>query len=118
MHVKGRSDAAESQDGHCHFGSRLDTRESSLETTAHYSQQVVTCKKRKIRCSTSYHCIHWWHLTSKALFLVLKKRIWGVVGNFLKEEKGRTDNRIVLLRVNWAGRGRELRELDKIKRSV
>ena len=60
----------------------------------------------------------WWHLSSKALVLVLKKRIWGAVENFLKDQKGRTDNRIVLLRVNWAGRGREFRELAVIKRSV
>ena len=25
----------------------------------------------------------WWHLTSKALVLVLKKRLWGTVGPFL-----------------------------------
>ena len=60
----------------------------------------------------------WWHLTSKALVLVLKKRIWGVVGNFLKDEKHRVDNRIASLRINWARRGRELRALDVIKRSA
>ena len=60
----------------------------------------------------------WRHLTSKALVLVLKKRIRGVVGSFLRQEKGKTDNRIVVLKVNWAGRGRELRELDAIKRSA
>ena len=54
----------------------------------------------------------------EALVLVLEKKTWGVVGNFLKEQKGRTDNRIVLLRVDWAGRGRELRRLDEIKRSI
>ena len=60
----------------------------------------------------------WWHLTSKALVLVLKERVWGAVGPFLREEKARIDNRIVLLRTDWAGRGRELRELDKIKRAA
>ena len=60
----------------------------------------------------------WWLWTSKALILVFKKRIWGEVGSFLRDQKGRTDNRIVLLRANWAGRGRELRLLDEIKRSV
>ena len=29
----------------------------------------------------------WWHLTAKALVLVLKKKVWGTVGSFLKEEK-------------------------------
>ena len=47
----------------------------------------------------------WWHLTSKALVLVLKKRIWGIVGPFLKEEKKRVDDRVALLRIDWAGRG-------------
>ena len=60
----------------------------------------------------------WWHLTSKALVLVLKKRIWGTIGAFLKKEKDRIDNRIALLRIDWAARGRELRKLDKIKRSA
>ena len=60
----------------------------------------------------------WWHLSSKALVLVLKKRIWGVVGRFLRDEKGRIDNRIALLRIDWAGRGRELRKLDAIKHSA
>ena len=60
----------------------------------------------------------WRHLTSKALVLVFKKRVWGVVGRFLKQEKGRVDIRIALLRANWAGRGRELRELEAIKHSV
>ena len=60
----------------------------------------------------------WWHLTSKALVLVLKQRIWGVAGNFLKDEKHRVDNRVASLRTNWARRGRELRALDVIKRSA
>ena len=72
----------------------------------------------ELRLHTLITWTRWWHLTSKALVLVLKKRIWGVVGSFLKQEKGRVDNRIVWLRVNWAGRGRELRELDAIKRSA
>ena len=62
----------------------------------------------------------WWRLTSKALVLVLKKRIWEVVGSFLRDEKDRVDNRIAVLRVEsiWARRGRELRALDAIKRSA
>ena len=56
----------------------------------------------------------WWHLTSKALVLVFKKKAWGVIGSFLKQEKGRVDLRIVLLRTNWSRRGREL---DAIKHS-
>ena len=47
---------------------------------------------------------------SKALVLVLKKEDLGV-GPFLRDEKGRIDNRIVLL-------GQELRKLDKIKQAA
>ena len=38
----------------------------------------------------------WWHLTSKAFILVLTKRIWGVDGSFLKQEKGKGEPTIVL----------------------
>ena len=39
-------------------GESLDTRESSLEIIAQYSQQVVICKKKKkTHCSTTYSCI-------------------------------------------------------------
>ena len=60
----------------------------------------------------------WWHLTAKALTLVLKKKVFGVVGPYLSGEKGRIDNRIAVLRTDWSARGRELNTLDKIKRSV
>ena len=46
----------------------------------------------------------WWHLTAKALVLVLKKRVWGTVGSYLNKEKARIDNRIVRLRRDWAAR--------------
>ena len=56
----------------------------------------------------------WWCLTSKAFVLVFKKKAWGVIGGFLKQEKvlHRTDLRIVLLRTIWSRRGHEL---DTIK---
>ena len=47
-----------------------------------------------------------------------QKRIWGTVGPFRREEEERIDERIALLRIDWAGRGRELRKLDKIKWSA
>ena len=50
----------------------------------------------------------WWHLTARALVLVFKKKIWGVVGNYLKREKERVDPHIILLRTSWSRRGREL----------
>ena len=45
----------------------------------------------------------WWCLTSKVLVLVFKKKAWGVIGGFLKQEKPlhRTDLRITLLRIIW-----------------
>ena len=60
----------------------------------------------------------WWHLTAKALVLVLKKRVWRTVGSYLNKEKARIDNRIVRLRIDWSARGRELKRLDQTKRSV
>ena len=56
----------------------------------------------------------WWRLTSKLLVLVFRKRAWGVIGAFLRQEKPlhRTDQRIATLRENWSRRGREL---DAIK---
>ena len=52
----------------------------------------------------------WRCLASKALALVFKKKAWGVIGGFLKQEKAlqRTDLRIVLLRTVWSRRGYEL----------
>ena len=52
----------------------------------------------------------WWCLTSKVLVLVFKKKAWGVIGGFLKQENPlhRIDLRITLLRSIWARRGREL----------
>ena len=60
----------------------------------------------------------WWHLTAKALVLVLKKRVLGTAGSYLKREKERTGTRIVRLRTDWSARGRELSRLDQIKQSV
>ena len=60
----------------------------------------------------------WWRLTAKALTLVLKKKVFGVVGSYLKGETARVDIRIANLRADWAARGRELNRLDKIKQSV
>ena len=60
----------------------------------------------------------WWHLASKALVLVLKKSVWGVVGAYLRVEKGATSIRIARLRTDWSARGRELHWLDKLKQSV
>ena len=36
----------------------------------------------------------WWHLTAKALPLVLKKKVFGVVGAYLRKETHRIDGRI------------------------
>ena len=60
----------------------------------------------------------WWHLTAKVLTLALKKKVFGVVGLYLRGETARVDIRIANLRTDWAARGRELNRLDKIKRSV
>ena len=60
----------------------------------------------------------WRHLTAKVLTLVLKKKVFGVVGPYLRGERDRIDNRIAALRTDWSARGRELNRLDKIKRSV
>ena len=42
----------------------------------------------------------WWHLTAKALPLVLKKKVFGVVGACLRKETHRTDVRIARLRTD------------------
>ena len=60
----------------------------------------------------------WWRLTAKALPLVFKKKVFGVVGARLRKETHRIDIRIVRLRTDWSERGRELKLLDKIKQSV
>ena len=60
----------------------------------------------------------WWHLTAKALTLVLRKKVFGVVGSYLRGEITRVDSRIAHLRTDWSARGRELNRLDKIKQSV
>ena len=60
----------------------------------------------------------WWHLTAKALPLVLKKKVFGVVGAYLRKETHRIDNRIARQRTDWSATGRELNRLDKIKRSA
>ena len=111
MHVKGRSGAAESLE-------RAALRLLLTQPASSYLQEEEDPLLHDLPLRAFITWTRWWHLTSKAFILVLKKRIWGVVGSFLKQEKGRTDNRIVLLRANWAGRGREFRELDAIKRSV
>ena len=70
-----------------------------------------------IYCQLFHSVVAWtrWRcLTSKVRVLVFKKRAWGVIGAFLRQEKAlhRTDQRIALLRENWSRRGREL---DAIK---
>ena len=103
-------------------GKSLDARKTSLETIAYVASSYMQEEEDPLLHETPLNTLitwtRWWHLSSKALVLVLKKRIWGVVGSFLKDQNGRTDNRIVLLRTDWAGRGREFRVLDAIKRSV
>ena len=59
----------------------------------------------------------WWHLTAKAIPLVVKKT-FGVVGAYLKIVKQRTDESTARLRVDWAARGLELKLLDEIKQSA
>ena len=53
-------------------------------------------------------------LDLQVLVLVSKKRAWGVIGAFLRQEKPlhRIDQRIAILGENWSPRGREL---DAIK---
>ena len=60
----------------------------------------------------------WWHLTAKALPLVLKKKVFGVVGAHLRKKTHRIDIHIARLRTDWSERGRELKLLDKIKQSA
>ena len=79
-------------------GESLDNRVSGPEAT------LSTVSKK----------VHARHLTSKAFVLVFKKKAWGVIGSFSKQEKTRVGVRVVLLRANWARRGREL---DAIKHS-
>ena len=60
----------------------------------------------------------WRHLTAMAIPLVVKKKIFGVVGAYLKKVTQRTDVRTARLRTDWSARGRELKLLDKIKQSA
>ena len=60
----------------------------------------------------------WWHLTAKILVIVLKQRVWGVVGSYLRKEKDRADARITDLRTDWSARGRELHRLDRLRQSI
>ena len=60
----------------------------------------------------------WWHLTTKALPLVLKKKVFGVVGAYLRKETDALGARIAALRTDWSARGRELNRLDAINQSV
>ena len=89
-----------------------------LETVSSYMQEEEDPLFHELPLPTLSAWTRWWHLTSKVLVLVLKKRFWGPVGPYLRDEKGRTDDRIALLRTDWAARGRELKALDEIKRSV
>ena len=47
----------------------------------------------------------WWHSTAKALTLVLKKKVFGVVGSYLRGESGAVGIRIARLRTDWSARG-------------
>ena len=89
-----------------------------LETVSSYMQEEENPLFHDLPLPTVIAWTRWWHLTSKALVLVLKKRVWGTAGSFLKMEKGRIDSRIAILRTDWAARGRELRLLDEIRQSV
>ena len=60
----------------------------------------------------------WWRLTAKALPLVLQKKVFGVVGAYLRKETHRIDDRVARQRVNWSATGPELNRLDKVRRSV
>ena len=84
-------------------GKSLDTREREraalrLLLIHSYMQEEEDPLFHELSLHTLIAWTRWWHLSSKALVLVLKKRIWEVVGSFLRDEKGRTDNRIALLR--------------------
>ena len=89
-----------------------------LEADSSYMQEEADPLFQDLPLPTLFAWTRWWHLTSKTLVLVLKKRFWGVVGSYLKDEKGTTGIRIARLRADWSARGRELKQLDKIKQSV
>ena len=79
----------------------------------------------KLPLNTLIAWTRWWHLTAKVLtlilkkkVLILKKKVFGVVGPYLRGERYRVDARITALRTDWSARGRELNRLDKIKRSI
>ena len=42
----------------------------------------------------------WWHLTAKALTLILRKKVFGVDRPYLRGERTRVDNHIVHLRTD------------------
>ena len=52
-------------------------------------------------------------VTAKVLTLVLKKKVFGVVGPYLRGERDRVDPRIAALRTDWSARGRELNRQDQ-----
>ena len=62
--------------------------------------------------------IRWWHLSAVALPLVFKKKAFGVIGAYLRNNTHAVGTRIARLRTHWSDTGRELGRLKKIKRSV
>ena len=128
MHEDNRNSAAEYQNGRCHFGkaTALNSREQPvtivLEAVSSYMQTEIDSEEdllfHELPLKTLIAWTRWWHLTAKALTLVLKKKVFGVVGSYLRKETARVDIRIARLRTDWSARGRELNLLDKIKQSV
>ena len=91
-------------------------------TASSYMQTEIDSEEdplfHELPLNTLFTWTRWWHLTAKALTLVLKKKVYGVVGLYLRGEGATIDNRIADLRTDWSARARELNRLDKIKRSV
>ena len=83
----------------------MNSREQLVNTVVH---TVSSCMQTEIDSeedplfhelplNTLITWTRWWHLTAKTLTLVLKKKIFGVVGPHLRGERTRVDNRSVEL---------------------
>ena len=54
-------------------------------TASSYMQTEIDSEEDPLPLNTLITWTRWWHLTAKALTLVLKKKVFGVVGPYLKE---------------------------------
>ena len=60
--------------------SNMHTEEAPEET----SEEVILLHELPLKTWITW--MRWWHLTAKALPLVLKKKVFGVVGAYLRKE--------------------------------